>query len=82
MSTYPSDGDVNWGAVLKAYIDARDAGKSDVGHTHDDRYYTRDEIDAMLAAKADTSHNHDDRYYTQAQVNADLADKSDVGHVH
>ena len=31
------------------------AGKSDTGHTHDDRYYTESETDTLLAAKADTS---------------------------
>lgn len=33
-------------------------GKSDVGHTHDDRYYTEGETDALLAGKANTSHSH------------------------
>ena len=32
--------------------------KSDVGHTHDDRYYTETEIDTKLAAKANSSHTH------------------------
>lgn len=34
------------------------AGKSDVGHTHDDRYYTESETDALLAGKAAASHTH------------------------
>lgn len=35
------------------------AGKSDVGHTHDDQYYTEAEIDTKLSGKSDTSHTHD-----------------------
>lgn len=34
------------------------AGKSDSGHTHDDRYYTESEINTKLSGKADTSHTH------------------------
>ena len=34
------------------------AGKSDSGHTHDDRYYTETEINTKLAGKSDTGHTH------------------------
>jgi len=34
------------------------AGKSDIGHDHDDRYYTDAETDTLLGGKADTSHTH------------------------
>lgn len=34
--------------------------KSDVDHTHDDKYYTESEIDTKLSDKADTSHTHDE----------------------
>lgn len=33
-------------------------GKSDTGHTHDDRYYTETEMDTKLAGKANASHGH------------------------
>lgn len=33
-------------------------GKSDTGHTHDDRYYTQAEVDDFLATKSDTGHTH------------------------
>lgn len=33
-------------------------GKSNNGHTHDDRYYTESEMDAKLAGKANVSHGH------------------------
>ena len=53
--------------------------KSDVGHDHDDRYYTESEIDTALAAinvalsgKSDTGHTHDDRYYTESEMNTKL----------
>lgn len=41
------------GKVLKTLVD----GKSDSGHTHDDRYYTESEIDTKLKNKSDT-HSH------------------------
>lgn len=34
------------------------ASKSDLGHTHDDRYYTESEIDSKLSGKSDTGHTH------------------------
>ena len=45
------------------------AGKSDVGHTHDDRYYTESESDTALAAKADK---------TQAGLSSLIASKAAV----
>ena len=45
------------------------AGKSDVGHDHDDRY-------------AGISHTHDGRYYTETETDALLTGKSDTGHSH
>lgn len=39
-------------------VQAEVDGKSDVGHTHDDRYFTEAEITALLSGKANTSHNH------------------------
>ena len=32
--------------------------KSDIGHTHDDRYYTESEINDLLRTKSDTGHTH------------------------
>lgn len=40
--------------VIKSALD----GKSDTGHTHDDRYYTESEINTKLNAKANSSHTH------------------------
>lgn len=40
--------------VVKSALD----GKSDTGHTHDDRYYTESEINTKLNAKANSSHTH------------------------
>lgn len=39
---------------LQAALD----GKSNNGHTHDDRYYTESEMDTKLAGKANASHGH------------------------
>lgn len=58
------------------------AGKSDTGHTHDDRYYTETEINTKLSGKSDTGHTHDDRYYTETEVDTKLGGKSDTGHTH
>lgn len=38
-----------------ADVTASLAGKSDIGHTHDDRYYTETEIDTKLSEKIDSS---------------------------
>lgn len=54
-------------------IDIQMSGKSDVGHTHDDRYYTKTELDAGQL---------DNRYYTESEIDSALAGKSDVGHTH
>lgn len=52
----------NQGVEIKKLIDALQTavnGKSDSGHTHDDRYYTESEINTKLSGKANTSHgNH------------------------
>lgn len=58
------------------------AGKSDTGHTHDDRYYTETEINSKLATKSDTTHTHDDRYFTESEITSKLAGKSDTSHTH
>ena len=54
--------------VYDAYIEEVEtklAGKSDVGHTHDDRYYTEDEIDTKLTTLEATA-----KGYTDEQVGA------------
>lgn len=54
------------------------AGKSDIGHTHDDRYYTEAQMDTLLSYKSDTTHLHDDRYYTETESDNLLALKSPI----
>ena len=95
------EGKAVWGGITGDLPDQEDLvaalnGKSDVGHVHDDRYYTEQEIDAALAVinaalagKSDVGHVHDNRYYTQVEIdgalaviNAALAGKSDTGHIH
>ena len=63
-------------------LDTKLANKSDVGHTHDDRYYTETEMDSKLANKSDVGHLHDDRYYTETEMDTKLAEKSDTTHTH
>lgn len=48
------EGDISDQTDLQNALD----DKSDVGHTHDDRYYTEAEIIALLSGKANTSHTH------------------------
>jgi trimeric autotransporter adhesin len=65
------------------------------GHTHDDRYYTQNQIDEGFASISRTftlysriDHAHDDRYYTQTQlytkteVDSHLAGKANIIHTH
>lgn len=44
-------------------------GKSNNGHTHDDRYYTEAEIDTKLTTKSDTTHTHSNYIPTSASCN-------------
>lgn len=43
---------------VSSQISSAIASKSDIGHTHDDRYYTETEINNKLSGKSDTSHTH------------------------
>lgn len=45
----------NLNAPLQDLID----GKSDIGHSHNDLYYTEAEVDAALSGKSDIGHTHD-----------------------
>ena len=54
------------------------SGKSNIGHDHDDRYYTETETDTLLAGKSSTGHEHDDRYYTESEMDTLLGGKRDV----
>ena len=42
----------------KTETDSLLSGKSDTGHTHDDRYYTETETDTLLSGKSATGHKH------------------------
>lgn len=52
-------------------------GKSDVGHTHDDIYYTESELDTKLLNKSDVIHNHDGAYYKKSEVDTKVNLKED-----
>ena len=70
--------------------------KSPIEHTHDDRYYTENEIDDKVNAlndkistKSPIEHTHDDRYYTENEIddkvnalNDKISTKSPIGHTH
>lgn len=56
-----------------AGLDAELAKKSDVGHDHDDVYYTETEIDDKLSNKSDVGHIHNDIYYTKEDINDKLS---------
>ena len=43
---------------LDTRVDNLESTKSDIGHTHDDRYYTESEINNLLGTKSDTNHTH------------------------
>lgn len=57
-------------------------GKSDSGHTHDERYYTETETNELLDGKSNSGHTHDDRYYTESETNNLLNGKADSTHTH
>lgn len=63
-------------------LDTLFAGKSNIGHDHDDRYYTETEMDTLLSSKSNTSHIHDDRYYIESEIDTLLSGKSNTNHTH
>jgi len=58
----------------KAGLTGSEVEISLLGHTHDDRYYTENEIDIKLDALSAVVHNHDDLYYTEVELNAGQLD--------
>lgn len=54
----------------KTYTDDAVSEKADVVHTHDDIYYTEEEVDTLLLSKADYSHNHDSKYDSKGSASA------------
>lgn len=48
--------------VQNKVVNSALAGKSNNGHTHDDRYYTESEINSKLSGKANSSHTHSQYY--------------------
>lgn len=53
-------------------------GKSETGHTHDDRYYTETEMNTKLNGKANSSHNHDNKYSLLTHHHTGLDGISDI----
>lgn len=68
--------------VRNSVIAAAIGNKANASHSHDDRYYTENEVDAKLLGKAASSHTHDDRYYTENEVDTKLGEKAALSHSH
>ena len=79
---YTNTGTATDGSMTQAAITTALGGKSNTGHTHDDRYFTETEITEKLKGKSDTGHTHDDRYFTETEITEKLKGKSDTGHTH
>ena len=56
--------------------------KSNIGHTHDDRYYTETEIDTKVKAVNDSISALDTSKATKEELKSGLATKSDTTHLH
>lgn len=62
--------------------------KSDEGHSHDDKYFTEEEVTNKLKLKSDIDHKHDDIYaaknsvYTKTDVDTMLGAKAPSTHDH
>lgn len=61
--------------ITQAALDEALKGKSDTGHTHDDRYYTESETNNLLNGKAASNHTHSNAT-TSAAGFMSAADKS------
>lgn len=55
---YAGTGTATDGTMTQSAIKSALDGKSNTGHTHDDRYYTETEINNKLSGKANTNHTH------------------------
>lgn len=65
--------DLIGGTKVSEQINTAIANKSDVGHNHDDKYYTESEIDNKLSGKSDSNHTH------SAYVNQNAFSKVAIG---
>ena len=61
-------------AEAKQYTDTVASGKANTDHSHDDKYYTENEIDTKLASKSDTTHKHDSLYDASGSANSALSE--------
>ncbi len=59
---YTGTGTATDGTMTQSAIKSALDGKSNNGHTHDDRYYTESEINSKLSGKANSSHTHSQYY--------------------
>lgn len=50
-----------------AFIFSEIENKSDKGHIHDERYFTREENTSLISSAIE-NHNHDERYYTESEI--------------
>ena len=55
---YTGTGTATDGTMTQSAIKSALDGKSNTGHTHDDRYYTESEVNSKLNGKANSSHTH------------------------
>ena len=56
--------------------------KSDVGHNHDDVYYTQSQVDEAIANAMLEGEVNLNAYVTKTEFGSSLATKSDIGHEH
>lgn len=50
-----------------AFIFSEIESKSDKGHIHDGRYFTREENTSLISSAIE-NHSHDERYYTESEI--------------
>ena len=67
---YTGTGTATDGTMTQSAIKSVLDGKSNNGHTHDDRYYTESEMNTKLSGKSDTSHTHN-RIVSRGDVTAE-----------
>jgi len=84
--SYVDNADITLSGALQTQID----GKSDIGHTHDDRYYTESETDNLITTiSGNIISQIPTDFYSRAEVDTisgtlqtDIDNKSDLGHTH
>ena len=83
IRTTDGDRQIDYNALANLPVLTPDGiGAAQKNHTHDDKYYPKEQVDTLLSAKAESKHSHDDVYYQKEQVDILMGNKAESEHSH